>query len=183
MYLLRMKEGIQFRFEEAVQSVPDFPIPGVVFKDLGKVWKDAALCKEAIEWLAQQALELNVQAVAGIESRGFLFGMPLALRLGVPFIPIRKAGKLPGHVLAQAYQLEYGTAKIEMQSDALEAGERVLIHDDVLATGGTAAACAALVEQSGAKIVAWSFLIEISALKGRAKLVSGGTFMRPLLTT
>jgi len=183
MYLFKMKEAVQIRFEQAVRDVQDFPIPGVVFKDLGNIWADAALCKASVEWIAKQARDLDIHAVVGIESRGFLLGMPLAMQLGVPFIPVRKAGKLPGEVYTQTYQLEYGTATIEMQSDALRIGQRVLVHDDVLATGGTAAACASLVEQSGAKVVAWSFLVEIAALKGRGNLVSGGTFMRPLLTT
>lgn len=182
-YLFPMRDDVQIRFEQAVRDVEDFPIPGVIFKDLGKIWADASLCIASVEWMAKQALELDIQAVVGIESRGFLLGMPLAMKLGVPFVPVRKAGKLPGAVHSQTYHLEYGTATIEMQMDALRKGQRVLVHDDVLATGGTAAACAALVAQTGAQVVAWSFLVEIGALKGRGNLVSEGTFMRPLLTT
>jgi adenine phosphoribosyltransferase len=176
-----MIQDVSIRFQNAVRDVHDFPKQGIVFKDLGKVWADAQLCVDCVDWIADQAIGMNIEAVAGIESRGFLFGMPLAMRLGVPFIPIRKAGKLPGPLHAKRYELEYGTATLEMQKSALVPGQRVLVHDDVLATGGTASACGDLIEQCGAEVSAWSFLVELGALKGRENLVSGGEFIRPLL--
>lgn len=169
------------RFKEVVRDVPDFPKKGVVFKDLSGFWADPALCKDVVAALADEARPWEVDAVAGVESRGFLMGLPLAMELEVPFVLVRKQGKLPGPVYRQAYELEYGEAVIEMQQHALQSGQRVLVHDDVLATGGTAAACHELVRQAGAEVVAWSFLVELSFLFGRERLASGAQFTRPLL--
>ena len=176
-----MDEQLRSRFAAAVIDVPDFPQPGVVFKDLQGVWHDPQLCLEVVSELAAAARALRVELVAGIESRGFILGMPLALALGVPFALIRKAGKLPGEVHQVAYSLEYGEAVIEMQQAALHPGQRVLVHDDVLATGGTAAAAGQLIQQAGAEVAAWSFLIELGFLKGRERLGGGGQIIRPLL--
>ena len=176
-----MYEETAQRFSNAVRDVPDFPKPGVVFKDLSGVWADPALCRDVVQCLAAEAQSWQVEAVAGIESRGFLIGLPLALALDVPFVLIRKQGKLPGEVFQQAYSLEYGEAVIEMQQGAFQAGQRVLVHDDVLATGGTAAACGELIRQAGAQVVGWSFLVELTFLLGRDRLASGAEFARPLL--
>lgn len=176
-----MDEQLRSRFAAAVNDVPNFPLPGVVFKDLQRVWQDPDLCRSVVSELANAARALNVEAVAGIESRGFILGMPLAMALGVPFVLIRKAGKLPGPVHRVSYSLEYGEATVELQDAALQPGQRVLVHDDVLATGGTAAAAGQLIEQGGAEVVAWSFLIELGFLKGRERLGGGGQIIRPLL--
>lgn len=176
-----MEKTVEQRFAEAVVDVPDFPKAGVVFKDLNRVWQDPELCRDITAELAAEASGLGIEAVAGIESRGFLIGMPLAMALDVPFILVRKAGKLPPPVCQQAYELEYGQSVIEIQSGAVSQGMRVLVHDDVLATGGTAAACGALLGAAGAAVVGWSFLIELTFLKGREQLGLGGQIIRPLL--
>lgn len=177
-----MEKTVEQRFAAAVVDVPDFPQQGVVFKDLNRVWQDPGLCRDVTAFIAAEARNLGIQAVAGIESRGFLIGMPLAMALNVPFIMVRKAGKLPPPVLQQAYALEYGEAVIEMQPDAVSPGMRVLVHDDVLATGGTAAACGALLEAAGARVMGWSFLIELGFLGGRERLGLEGQITRPLLS-
>jgi adenine phosphoribosyltransferase len=176
-----MYEETAQRFSRAVRDVADFPKPGVVFKDLSGVWADPALCRDVVQCLSEEARGWQVEAVAGIESRGFLIGMPLAMALEVPFVLIRKQGKLPGKVHRKAYSLEYGEAVIEVQQGAFQPGQRVLVHDDVLATGGTAAACGELIRQAGAEVVAWSFLVELSFLLGRNRLALGAEFARPLL--
>jgi adenine phosphoribosyltransferase len=167
-----MDERLTKRLVAAMEDVPDFPKPGVVFKDLGPVWRDPALCGDLVAAMASHGKALAADAVIGIESRGFLLGMPLALALDVPFVLARKVGKLPGRVHKVAYGLEYGEAVLEMQTSALKPGQRVLVHDDVLATGGTAAACRELVEAAGAEVVGWSFLVELAFLNGRKKLAA-----------
>ena len=181
LYLGGMYENTAQRFSRAVRDVPDFPKPGVVFKDLSGVWADPDLCRDVVQCVADEARGWQVEAVAGIESRGFLIGLPVAMALGVPFVLIRKQGKLPGAVHQKAYSLEYGEAVIEVQQGAFQPGQRVLVHDDVLATGGTAAACGELVRQAGAEVVGWSFLVELTFLLGRNRLASGAEFARPLL--
>jgi adenine phosphoribosyltransferase len=176
-----MYEDTIQRFIRAVRDVPDFPKPGVVFKDLSRVWADPSLCREVVQFVAEETRAWQVEAVAGIESRGFLIGLPLAMALDVPFVLIRKQGKLPGAVFRQAYSLEYGEAVIEVQQGAFKPEQRVLVHDDVLATGGTAAACSELIRKAGAKVVGWSFLVELTFLFGRDRLASGAEFARPLL--
>jgi adenine phosphoribosyltransferase len=178
-----MNTSLQERFQAAVTDVPDFPKAGVVFKDLSRFWGDPSLCSEVIAAVAEEVVGWRVDAVAGVESRGFILGMPLALALKVPFVPLRKQGKLPGSVFSASYALEYGEATLELQRDAITQGSRVLVHDDVLATGGTARACETLIERAGATVVGWSFLIELGFLNGRKALGSGGRFARPLLST
>ena len=155
---------------KAVRTIPDFPKPGVQFKDITPILGDPALLEIAVDLLAQPFAQQTVNKVVGLESRGFIFGPSLARRLGAGFVPIRKQGRLPHDTVSVAYDLEYGTDIIEMHVDALQPGERVLIHDDVIATGGTAAACHKLVGQLGAVVVGFSFLIELGTLNGRARL-------------
>lgn len=162
------------RIEELVRSrirdVPDFPKEGIVFKDITPLLEDSEACNEIVDYLVNDYAEQKIDAVVGIESRGFLFGFPLALRLGVPFIPIRKKGKLPARTLSYKYDLEYGSAEMEVHEASIQPGWNVLIHDDLLATGGTAAAAAELVKMREANVVAFNFIIELKFLKGRQKL-------------
>ncbi|MFN3875699.1 MAG: adenine phosphoribosyltransferase [Flavobacteriales bacterium] len=158
------------RLEAAIRAVPDFPKPGVLFRDITPVLEDPLLCRAVIEGFRQRLLETPFDAIAGIESRGFLFGMPLALAVGVPFLTVRKKGKLPGRTVSWRYDLEYGSAEVEMHEGSVIPGMRVLVHDDLLATGGTAAAAAELVRVQGGAVAGFSFLIELAALHGLRKL-------------
>ncbi len=151
-----------------IRDVADYPQPGVVFKDITPLLADGAAFRAVIDGLA--TTYGPVDKVAGIEARGFILAAPVAARLGAGFVPIRKKGKLPGATFAEEYQLEYGTATIEVQTDAFDPGDRVLIIDDVLATGGTARATADLVQRAGARVAGISVLLELSFLPGRAKL-------------
>jgi adenine phosphoribosyltransferase len=152
-----------------VRAVPDFPKPGVVFRDITPLLADAAGFARCIDVLAEPWLGQGVQAVCGIESRGFIFGAALAQKLGAGFVPLRKPGKLPPPLLGVDYQLEYGSDRLEARSDALRVGERVVIVDDVLATGGTVAAARALVEAFGTELLGASVVIELPALHGRRR--------------
>lgn len=152
-----------------IRDVPDYPQPGVLFKDITPLLGDAASFAAAVDALAGLAPP-GVEAVAGIEARGFVLAAPLALRLGVGFVPVRKAGKLPSDVVAQVYDLEYGSAEIEVHSDAFTDARRVVLVDDVLATGGTAAAACGLLERAGAQVLGVRFLMEIAELGGRTPL-------------
>ena len=151
-----------------VRDVPDYPRPGVMFKDITPLLADGAAFAAVIDALA--ALYGPVDKVAGIEARGFVLAAPVACRLGAGFVPIRKQGKLPGATFAQEYDLEYGTATVEVLTDAFAPSERVLVIDDVLATGGTARAAAELVRRAGAEVVGLAVLLELAFLDGRAKL-------------
>jgi adenine phosphoribosyltransferase len=151
-----------------VRDVPDYPQPGVVFKDITPLLADGKAFAAVVDALA--ATYAPVDKVAGIEARGFILAAPVACCLGVGFVPIRKKGKLPGATFAQDYDLEYGTATIEVLTDAFEPGDRVLVIDDVLATGGTARATTDLVRRAGARVTGLSVLLELSFLHGRAKL-------------
>ena len=160
-----------------IRDVPDYPQPGVVFKDITPLLADAAGFAATIEALA--ADHDAIDKVAGIEARGFILAAPVACRLGVGFVPVRKKGKLPGPTYSETYELEYGTATVEVHVDAFRPGERVLMIDDVLATGGTAAATAQLIRRSGAEVVSLDVLIELGFLGGRARLTDLN--IRPLL--
>jgi adenine phosphoribosyltransferase len=151
-----------------VRDVPDYPQPGVVFKDITPLLADASAFGATIAALG--AGHQRIDKVAGIEARGFILAAPVAYRLGVGFVPVRKLGKLPGPTHAQTYQLEYGIGTVEVHVDAFQPGERVLLIDDVLATGGTAAATAQLIERGGAEVAALGVLIELGFLGGRANL-------------
>lgn len=156
-----------------IRDIPDFPKPGILFRDITTLLQNPEGLNYVIEELARQVDGIEIDYVAGIESRGFIFGTPLATRLGVGFVPIRKPGKLPSAVYSMDYQLEYGTDSLEVHQDAFPANSRVLIVDDLLATGGTAAAAAQLVETTQAQLVGIAFVIELLALEGRQKLPEG----------
>lgn len=163
-----------------IRDVPDFPKPGIVFKDITPVLSNAEAFGATLDWMAEQAKALGADVIAGPESRGFIFGAPLAQRLGLPFVPIRKPGKLPWKTRSVSYELEYGTDTVEIHEDAATDGQKVLIVDDLLATGGTMAACCELVEGLGASVAGCLFLIELGFLDGRQKL--GARPARSLLT-
>jgi len=159
-----------------IRDVPDFPKPGIVFKDITTLTKDPEGLRVAVDALAGRYADANVDLVVGIESRGFVFGAAVAYKLGVGFVPARKPGKLPAQTVSAAYELEYGTDAIEMHRDAIGQGQRVLIVDDLLATGGTAAAAVELVSGLGGEIVAIAFLIDLAFLRGRDKLAGYEVF-------
>lgn len=155
--------------KKMIRDVPDFPKKGIMFRDITTAVKDAQTMHKIVDLMAKEYENEKIDYVAGIESRGFIFGMPIAYKLNCGFIPIRKPGKLPAKTISQEYSLEYGTDKIEMHEDALKKGDRVLIVDDLLATGGTAAAAVKLV-QSAADVAGIAFVIELTDLNGREKL-------------
>lgn len=157
------------KLEQTIQNIPDFPLEGIQFKDITPIFLDPKLYEEVIADLAKFS-KGKVDVVCGIESRGYLFGIAIAVALEVPFVLIRKKGKLPPPFVSEKYALEYGTAEIEMKTDQLKPGQRVLIHDDLLATGGTTEAAAKLVEKQGAKATQFSFLIGLKDLNGEKKL-------------
>lgn len=154
----------------SIRSVPDFPQAGIVFRDLTPLLCDHALFSRALDALAERFADAGVTRVAAIESRGFIFGAPVAERLGAGLVPVRKVGKLPHTTVRVAYELEYGEAVLEMHDDAIGRGDRVLVVDDVLATGGTAAAAIELAERCGGAIVGAAFVLEIAALEGHRRL-------------
>jgi len=156
--------------EKAIRNVPDFPKPGIQFKDITPVLADARLFAGSIDLLTQGFKPGSVDAVVGIDARGFIFAAAAAVKLGAGFVPVRKKGKLPYKTIEQEYALEYGTATIAMHVDALKPGARVLLIDDLLATGGTAAAALALMKKLGAQVLEAGFLIELKFLNGREKL-------------
>jgi adenine phosphoribosyltransferase len=156
--------------QQAIRTIPDFPKPGIQFKDITPLLADADLFSKTIELMTQDVRPGSVDAVVGIDARGFIFAAAAAVKLKAGFIPVRKKGKLPYQCHEQEYELEYGTATVAIHVDALKPGSRVLLIDDLLATGGTAAAAAALVQRLGAEILEISFLIELSFLDGRQKL-------------
>lgn len=153
-----------------IRDVPDFPKEGIIFKDITTLIKDPEAFKEAVDVLADHYADQEVDLVAAVEARGYIFGAPVALKLGAGFIPVRKAGKLPAQKLREEYELEYGTDSVEMHQDAIQPGQKVLIVDDLIATGGSAAATARLVERLGGEVVGIAFLIELSFLDGVEKL-------------
>ncbi len=163
-------EIIAAELGRAVRNVPDFPKPGIQFKDITPVLADPRLLLLAVDALVEPYREAGVTKIVGVESRGFIFGGLMARELGAGFVPVRKKGKLPYETCSVEYALEYGTDRVEMHVDALEPGDRVLIHDDVIATGGTAAAAAKLADREGVQVVGFSFLIELGFLGGRRLL-------------
>jgi len=167
------------RVERLIKEVPNFPKPGILFKDITPIFSDPELCGDITAHIANTFR--GVDAVAGIESRGFFWGMGVAQYLEVPFVPIRKAGKLPRKTIGQAYSLEYGDAKLEMHDDAIQQGWKVLIHDDLLATGGTAEAAARLISFIG-KVAGFSFIVELEKLAGRKRLSNFGVPVDSLIS-
>ena len=158
------------KLRAAVRDVPDFPKKGIVFKDITPLLSDPLLFRASIDLFVERSREKNVDKIVGIDARGFLFGSAVAYELGLGFVPIRKRGKLPYRTDTAKYSLEYGEAEMEMHTDAVEKGERVVLVDDLLATGGTSAAAAVLIRNAGANLIEAQFLIELEFLKGRKRL-------------
>lgn len=161
---------IEERIKSTVRDVPDFPKPGIVFKDITPIFLDHQLCKDISTELADHYRDQNIDLVLGVESRGFFFGLELAKLLDLPFAPVRKKGKLPAETVEVAYELEYGVAEMEMHKGVVKPGMRVLVHDDLLATGGTAAAAAKLVEMQGGEVAGFDFVLALRFLGGAEKL-------------
>ncbi len=163
-------DGLTKRLAAAVRDIPDFPKPGIVFKDITPILLDPPLFDDTLDALARWAEERRTEKVIGIDARGFLFAGPVANRLGVGLIPVRKTGKLPHRTEREAYDLEYGSAELEIHVDAIGSGERVTVIDDLLATGGSAQATARLVERLGGVVAGLGFVIELGFLNGRERL-------------
>jgi adenine phosphoribosyltransferase len=162
--------NVEEKLKLAIRDVPDFPKEGIVFKDITPIMQNPELSNEVLDALYEMYKDQKMDVVAGIESRGFLFGYPLAMRLGLPFVLIRKKGKLPYEKISYDYDLEYGSATIEMHTDAIGKNQRVLIHDDLLATGGSAEAAAKLIELCGGEVAGFNFLVGLGFLNGEQKL-------------
>ena len=158
------------KIEEYVRSIPDFPEPGIIFRDITSVLQDADGLQLAIDSMFKLLDGVDYDVVAGTESRGFIFGVPIAYEMHKPFVPVRKKGKLPCETISQSYDLEYGQATIEMHKDSIKPGQKVVLVDDLIATGGTIEAAIKLVEQLGGEVVKVIFLMELAGLKGRERL-------------
>ena len=158
------------KVEDYVRSIPDFPEPGIIFRDVTSILQDADGLQLAIDEMQRFVEEVDCDVICGTESRGFIFGMPIAYNLHKPFVPIRKKGKLPLETIEESYDLEYGSATIEMHKDSIKPGQKVVIIDDLIATGGTVAACAKMIERLGGEVIRIVFLMELAGLKGREKL-------------
>jgi adenine phosphoribosyltransferase len=158
------------RVRAAIRDIPDFPKPGILFKDITPILSDPKIFAEVIGALTERYRSLRIDKIAGVESRGFIFGAPLAENIGAGFVPLRKFGKLPFSTVSETFNLEYGTETLEVHTDAFKPGERVVIVDDLLATGGTAEASARLVGQTGGEVVEMAFVVELAFLDGRQRL-------------
>ena len=158
------------KIEEYVRSIPDFPEPGIIFRDITSVLQDADGLQLAIDSMQDCLKDIDVDVIAGTESRGFIFGVPIAYNLHKPFVLVRKKGKLPCETVEKEYDLEYGKATIEMHKDSIKPGQKVVIIDDLIATGGTVEACAKMIERLGGEVTRIVFLMELAGLKGREKL-------------
>ena len=176
-------KDVESEFKAGIRSVPNFPKKGIMFRDITTLWKDGRLLRKCTDVLYGRYRGAKIDAVLGIEARGFVVGAPLAVRLGVGFIPLRKLGKLPGAKISESYDLEYGTATLEIHVDAVKKGERILIVDDLIATGGTALAAAKLVEVLRGKVVGFAFVVELAALRGREALKGYDVFSIVKYTT
>ncbi|MDX2002761.1 MAG: adenine phosphoribosyltransferase [Chitinophagales bacterium] len=161
--------SIETRIKAAIRDVPDFPQPGILFKDITPILLDPKLCSDIVDAFID-ALPEKPDIICAVESRGFFFGTLLANKMAIPFVPIRKKGKLPGDTVEHSYDLEYGSATIEIHKGVLSANAKVLIHDDLIATGGTVSAAAELVLKEGGQVAAFSFLIDLTFLNGKEKL-------------
>lgn len=164
------REIVMKKLEEYVRSIPDFPEPGIIFRDVTSILQDADGLQLAIDLIQEKIKDMDVDVIAGTESRGFIFGVPVAYNLHKPFVPIRKKGKLPCETISQSYDLEYGSATIEMHTDSIKPGQKVVLIDDLIATGGTIEAAAKLVERLGGEVVKIVFLMELAGLNGRERL-------------
>ncbi len=164
------KDNISEFLLSKIRTIPDFPKPGIQFKDITTLLADKEALKLTTQRLTNPFIDKKVDVVVGLESRGFLFGTNIAELLEASFVPVRKPGKLPAEVISESYALEYGTDSVEMHVDAIKKGDRVLIHDDLIATGGTAAAATRLIERLGGEVVGYSFIIELGFLNGRENL-------------
>ncbi|HTF82544.1 MAG TPA: adenine phosphoribosyltransferase [Cytophagales bacterium] len=162
--------SLDSRIKNTIRDVKDYPKPGIIFKDLTPILKDTQLCKDIIGEFVSQLSHMKPDALCCLDARGFWFGLSISLELGIPMVPVRKKGKLPYETICQQYELEYGTSEIEIHTDAFEKGMRVVIHDDLLATGGTASAAAELVRKSGAEVVGYAFMVELCFLMGAERV-------------
>jgi adenine phosphoribosyltransferase len=169
------------RIRTAIRDIPDFPQPGILFKDITPILLDPDLCADIVTAIHQDFASENIGGIVGVESRGFLFGMMLAQRFRVPFIPIRKKGKLPYRTVSYEYKLEYGSATMEIHEDAIVPGTRILMHDDLLATGGTAAAAAELIRHLKGEVAGFSFVVGLDFLKGQDRLMPYGAPVKALV--
>ena len=165
-----------------IRDVPDFPKPGILFKDITPLLQNVQLSHEITKALTEVWKDQTIDAVVGIESRGFIWGNAMAQEMQVPFVPVRKKGKLPAETFSYLYDLEYGSAEVEIHRDALKDGMNVLIHDDLLATGGTAKAAAELIKMSGGNVAGFSFLVELSFLNGQEALRQEHSWIRSLIS-
>jgi adenine phosphoribosyltransferase len=163
--------NLEEEIKSVIRDVPDFPKPGIMFKDITPIMLNPTLSNKILDAMVEKYKDIEIDKIAGIESRGFLFGYALAMRLNKPFVLIRKKGKLPYKKISFDYDLEYGSATIEMHTDAILPNEKVLIHDDLLATGGSASAAAELVMMSGGQVVAFDFLVDLTFLQGNERLI------------
>ncbi|HIS27130.1 MAG TPA: adenine phosphoribosyltransferase [Candidatus Pullilachnospira intestinigallinarum] len=158
------------KLEDYVRSIPDFPEPGIIFRDVTSILQDADGLRLAIDSIQEKLKDVDVDVIVGTESRGFIFGVPVAYNLHKPFVPVRKKGKLPCKTISMDYDLEYGSATIEMHQDSIKPGQKVAIIDDLIATGGTVEAAAKMIEELGGQVVKIVFLMELAGLKGRERL-------------
>ena len=161
---------ISQKIHTAIREVPDFPKPGIYFKDITTLLLDSILSNEIIDAFIERLKEKKIDAIVGVESRGFLFGFLLANKMSIPFIPIRKVGKLPGETLKYKYDLEYGSAEVEVHKSDIKKGWNIVVHDDLLATGGTACAASEIIHKLGANVAAFTFIISLDFLNGNKKL-------------
>ena len=158
------------KIEEYVRSIPDFPEPGIIFRDVTSILQDADGLKLAVDSMQECLKDVDVDVIVGTESRGFIFGVPIAYNLNKPFVPVRKKGKLPCETISRSYDLEYGSATIEMHKDSIKPGQKVALVDDLIATGGTIEAAIKMIEELGGEVVKVVFLMELAGLNGREKL-------------
>lgn len=171
-----MSAAPQLNLKEYIRDIPDFPKPGILFRDITPLLASPVAFREAIQRFADNYRDREIDVIVAAEARGFIFAAPLALELGMAFVPVRKPGKLPHDTHAFEYDLEYGTDKLEIHVDGIESGQKVLVVDDLLATGGTVDACCQLVERAGAEIVSCAFLIELGGLGGAERVAPRDTF-------
>lgn len=180
-YKQKMTE-LQIELDKTIRTIPDFPKPGIQFKDISTVLENPELSKKVIQEFVNQSRKLNLDAIVGVESRGFIFGMAIAVELGIPFVLVRKKGKLPYKTVSYSYDLEYGSAEIEMHVDSIKPDWNVMVHDDLLATGGTASAASELILKQNAKVAGFSFLVGLDFLNGKDTLAKYSKNIIELIT-